>query len=138
MAMLCLLREKPFKQKQEGAMALTYAGKLGFAKQLGSIIQDKTDVLKKAKVDVEGRQKEITVRVEAAVKEDGKQEAMKAELRAQTNKTVEATNYAYSYASDTADLIVGALGKSDELSKRIRKLREQMAKEAKKDKNKQA
>ena len=119
-------------------MSLSYTGKLGFAKQLVSIIQDKADVLKKAKVDVDGRQKEISNRGEAAATQDGKQEAMKAELRAQTNKTVEATNYAYSYASDTADLIVGALGKTDELSKRIRKLREQMAKEAKKDKNKQA
>jgi mitochondrial fission protein ELM1 len=129
---------KPIFKKEEKTMALTYSGKLGFAKQLGSIIQDRSDDLKKAKVDVEGRFKEITARVETATKEDGKQEALKAELKEQTNKAVGATNYAYSYASDTADLIVGALGKSDELSKRIRKLREQMSKEASRGKKKTA
>lgn len=119
-------------------MALTYAGKLGFAKQLVAVIQEKAADLKSVKVDTDGRTKEITVRVETAVKEDGKQEAIKAELRAQTDKAVAATNTAYSYASDTADLIVGALGKTHELSKRIRKLREQMSKEAARGKKKQA
>jgi len=119
-------------------MALTYAGKLGFAKQLVSIIQEKAADLKAVKMDVDGRGKEITARAEAANKEDGKQETIKAELRAQTDKTVEAINYAYSYASDTADLIVGSLGKTHELSKRIRKLREQMSNEANRGKKKQA
>jgi len=62
-------------------------------------------------MDADGRAKEISARVDIAIKEDGKQEALKAELREQTDKAVEAANYAYSYASDTADLIVGSLGK---------------------------
>jgi len=119
-------------------MALTYAGKLGFAKQLWSIIQEKAVELKAAKMDVDGRTKEISARMEAASKEDGKQEALKAQMREQTDKAVEATNYAYSYASDTADLIVGSLGKTHELSKRIRKLREQMSNVANRGKKKQA
>jgi len=119
-------------------MALTYSGKLGFAKQLGSIIQEKAVELKAAKMDVDGRSKEISARVDIAIKEDGKQETLKAELRAQTDKAVEAANQAYSYASDAADLIVGSLGKTHELSKRIRKLREQMSNTANRGKKKQA
>ncbi|MBI4726661.1 hypothetical protein HY768_05485 [candidate division TA06 bacterium] len=119
-------------------MALTYSGKLGFAKQLGSIIQAKAVELKAAKMDVDGRSKGISARVDIAIKEDGKQETLKAELRAQTDKAVEAANQAYSYASDTADLIVGSLGKTHELSKRIRKLREQMSNVGNRGKKKQA
>ncbi|MEW6686094.1 MAG: hypothetical protein AB1393_07815 [Candidatus Edwardsbacteria bacterium] len=93
--------------------------------------------MKKAKVDVEGRIKELSARVEVALGEDGKQETLKANLKAQTEKAVEATGSAYSYASDTADLIVGALGKSHEFSKRIRQLRDQMALEARRGKRKE-
>ena len=92
-------------------MSLTYAGKLGFSKQLESVIKENADELKKAKVDVEGRSKGLSASVEIALKEDGKQESLKAELKSQTQKAVEATNDAYKYASDTADLVVGALGK---------------------------
>ncbi|MEW6557401.1 MAG: hypothetical protein AB1349_08615 [Elusimicrobiota bacterium] len=40
------------------------------------------------------------------------------------------TATAYKKASDTIDLIVGALGKGDALSKRLRNLRDEIAKES--------
>lgn len=108
-------------------MSLTYAGKLAFSKQLESIIKENIEELKKTKVDVEGRINELLSRINVALTEDGKQETLETDLKAQRQKTVEATDSAYSYASSTVDLLVSALGKSHELSKRIRQLRDQIA-----------
>jgi hypothetical protein len=65
-----------------------------------------------------------------AIQQDAKQEALKAELVKTTNRAVKSLDSAYKQASSLTDAMVGVFGKDDPVSKRLRQLRDQMAKEA--------
>jgi len=108
-------------------VTLTYAQKQAFGEIVAQFIRDHSPLLKKAGFDPARKLAELEAELEAAVNLDVQQETMKAELVKTTDKAVKAIQSTYRKASFLIDTMVGIFGKSSTLSKRLRKLREQMA-----------
>ncbi len=104
-------------------MSLNDAKRRDFVNQMIEILAQNKDVLSEKGYNSENKQAELKQKSEAANKEEiNQQEAAAAALRA-TAVAQEALNTAYSDASSMADAIVGLLGKENELSRKIRKMR---------------
>jgi len=114
-------------------MSLTYADKLSFSKVIAEFMEQNQKELEAAGFLVEKRIGKQNEKNEKAVEEDAKQEKMKADLVKQTQITVETLDDAYGFASTNTDAMVGVLGKDTPLAKRLRKLREQMHHDKKKE-----
>ena len=114
-------------------MSLNYADKLAFNGTIAEIMEQNQKEFEKLGFLVEKRIDEQKDKNEKAVEEDAKQEKMKAEVVKQTEITVAALNDAYVFASSNLDAMVGVLGKDSALAKRLRKLREQMHHNKKKE-----
>jgi len=114
-------------------MALNYADKISFSETIAEFMKQNRKELEKAGFMVEPRIGEQNDKNQEYVNQDAKQEKMKAEVVKQTQVAVNALNDAYSYASTNVDAMVGVLGKNTPLAKRLRKLREQMHHDAKKE-----
>lgn len=119
-------------------MALNYSDKISFSKTIAEFMHQNKSQLKELGFNVGNRIVELRDKNEKSVIEDAKQEKMKADLVRQTQISKQSINDAYSDASNVLDVIVGVLGKSTPMAKRLRKLREQMHyTKKKKDDNKQ-
>ena len=114
-------------------MALNYADKLSFSETMAELMEQNKKELETAGFTVESRIKELRDFNKTSVAEDAKQEKMKADLVKQTQVTVNALNSSYEFASTNLDAMVGVLGKDTPLAKRLRKLREQMHHNKKKE-----
>lgn len=119
-------------------MALTYAQKLSFSHLVLQFMRDNEAALKEKGIELSRKATALESKVTAAVQDDTKQETAKSEVVRATEKAVASLTAAYNEASSMVDLMVGAFGKNDPLSKRLRQLRDQMALEAKRGKKKPA
>jgi prephenate dehydrogenase len=109
---------------------LTYAQKLAFGQTVAQFLQDHAAELRAAGFNPTKKLAALQKSLLLAIQQDAKQEALKAELVKTTNRAVKSLDSAYKQASSLTDAMVGVFGKDDPVSKRLRQLRDQMAKEA--------
>ncbi|MEW6556840.1 MAG: hypothetical protein AB1349_05730 [Elusimicrobiota bacterium] len=111
-------------------MALTETTKREFAKRTLDILNSYSDVLKKTELDIKPKSDELKKLVDEAFSAEEKQLKAQTEAKKATSASQKATTSCYKKASDVIELIVGALGKEDALSKRLKNLRDEISKEA--------
>lgn len=116
---------------------LTYAQKFSFSETVGEILSQNKPVFGDAGLDVEKKLSKLIELNKKALSADSRQEALKAELKKSTEEAVSAVEESYIFASSTLDAMVGTIGKDQPLAKRLRKLRDQMTKEALRGKKKE-
>ena len=107
-------------------MALTYAQKLAFSETLAQFIRDNEVDLRKVGFDTAKKLATLERFIRSAIDLDVVQETIKSELVKATDEAVTALDDCYHEASSMTDAMVGLLGKKTPLSKRLRKLRDQM------------
>jgi hypothetical protein len=109
-------------------MALTEALKAAFAVWMKGILHDNKNTIESAKpgisFDTDGLKNGIGSRQAQYEAEEGKLTALEEQKRRQTDTANAALDDLYRFASDTADSVVGHLGKQHELSKLIRNKRD--------------
>jgi hypothetical protein len=110
--------------------SLSYAQKFSFGETIIEILKQNKEMLIEAGLDVDKKLVQLEKKNNDAISADAKQEAMKAELEKATAVAVSLVDDSYTFASSIVDAMVGALGKKDPLSKRLRELRSQMKKSA--------
>ena len=108
---------------------LTETTKREFAKRIPEVMNGSTEELQSGGVDISVKSTELSGQVEAAFSAEERQLRARADAEAATRASQEATNSAYNSASSAVDLIVGALGKSNTLSIRLRGIRDEIANE---------
>jgi hypothetical protein len=109
---------------------LTETTKREFSKRALDILNSNAEALKSSGVDIKGKSDELKKLIDDAFAAEEKQVTAQTEARRATETSQKATADAYKKASDIVDLIVGAMGKGDALSKRLRNLRDEIANEA--------
>jgi predicted transcriptional regulator len=109
---------------------LTYAQMMAFCKLVVQFLKDNAAALKASGFDTTAKTTSLETATNQAFVDDAAQEAKKAELHKATQKAVASTTAAYIQASSMMDAMVGVIGKDQTLSKQLRKIREQMSKEA--------
>ncbi|MFA5779933.1 MAG: hypothetical protein WC947_07330 [Elusimicrobiota bacterium] len=109
---------------------LTDTTKREFAKRTLDILNSNADALKKTGVDIKAKSDELKKLVDDAFSAEEKQLKSQTEAIKSTEVSQKATVDVYKKASDVIELIVGALGKGDALSKRLRNLRDEISNEA--------
>lgn len=111
-------------------MALTYAQKFSFAETVAEILNQNKQLFIDAGLDVNKKLTPLLEKNKKVVITDSQQEKLKADLKKATETAVTSCEDSYKFASSVLDAMVGVLGKNDPLAKRLRQLRDQMAKEA--------
>ena len=81
-------------------------------------------------MDIKAKSDELKKLIDEAFSCEQKQLPAQTAAKKATESSQKATKDAYKKSSDVIELIVGALGKGDALSKRLRNLRDEIAKEA--------
>jgi len=114
-------------------MSLNYADKVSFSETIAEFMKQNKNELKNAGFTVESRIGEQEDKNKEYIKQDAIQEKLKAEVVKQTKLALDALDDAYKFASSNTDAMVGVLGKDTALAKRLRKLREQMHHNSKKE-----
>lgn len=109
---------------------LTETTKREFAKRILEIMNSNSEELQTAGVDVSVKSSELSGMIDAAFTAEERQLRARADSEAATRVSQEATDSAYKSASNAVDLLVGALGKNNTLSKRLRAVRDEIANEA--------
>lgn len=109
---------------------LTYAQKFSFAETVAEIIVQNKQSLIAAGLAADKKLAVMLEKNKKVVIADAKQEKLKSDLKQATEEAVTAVEDSYKLASSNLDAIVGSLGKDNQLSRRLRKIREQMTKEA--------
>ncbi|MDO9028620.1 MAG: hypothetical protein Q7U68_07170 [Candidatus Roizmanbacteria bacterium] len=109
---------------------LTETTKREFAKRTLDLLNANASTLKTAGVDIKGKSDELKKLIDDAFSAEEKQVSAQTAAKKATETSQKATDSAYKNASDVIELIVGALGKGDALSKRLRNLRDEIAKES--------
>jgi hypothetical protein len=109
---------------------LTYAQKLAFGQIVVQFLRDHAAELRAAGFNATKKLAALEKTLMLAIQQDAKQEALKAQLVKTTDRAVRSLDSAYKQASSLTDAMVGVFGKDDPVSKRLRQLRDQMAKEA--------
>ena len=109
---------------------LTEDQKRAFSTRIVEILKDNAARLTAAGFNPVARTIDLAIKTHRANdKEAAQVEARRVHLKA-TAESQQATDESYKLASDTVELIVGLLGKDDELSKILRNIRDEMANEA--------
>ena len=116
--------------------ALTETRKREFSKRLLDILNSNADALQTAGDDIDVKSDNLKALVDNAFSAEEKQLHARTEANRATEASQKATEDAYKEASNVVELIVGALGKQDALSKRLKKLREEISKESLRGKRK--
>lgn len=116
--------------------ALTETTKREFSKRLLDILNSNADALQTAGVDIGVKSANLKELVDNAFSAEERQLHARTEANRATEASQKATEDAYKEASNVVELIVGALGKQDALSKRLKKLREEISKESSRGKRK--
>lgn len=109
---------------------LTYAQKYSFAETVAEILIQNKQALLEAGLAADKKLTQLQEKNRKVTVADVKQEKLKADLKKSTEEAVTAVEDSYKFASSILDAIVGSLGKDNQLSQRLRKIREQMTKEA--------
>ena len=94
-----------------------------FVREMIGILDNHAADLTAAGFDPANKKAELTALAEDADDKEAGQVSARAALATATTASQEATTNGYKAASNTADLVVGLLGKDHALSKIIRKLR---------------
>ncbi|MBI4727843.1 hypothetical protein HY768_11615 [candidate division TA06 bacterium] len=110
--------------------ALTEAQKRSFNRQMEEVLADNKESLKKQGLDVTPKLKLLKEKNISAEKAEEAQLKAMAEVKAKTAASVKMTTEAYALASAQVDAIVGTLGKDNNLSQKLKKMRESMSKVA--------
>ena len=118
-------------------MALTYAQKFSFAETVAEILTQNKKTFQDAGLDADKKIAPLLEKNKKVTVADSKQESLKAELKRATEDAVSAVDDSYKAASSLLDAMVGTIGKDHPLAKRLRQLRDQMAKEALRGKKKE-
>ena len=108
---------------------LTETTKREFSKRLLDILNSNAAALQDAGVDIKPKSDELSGLIDDAFSAEEKQLKAQTEARRATETSQMATSEAYQKASDIVELIIGALGKRDVLSKRLRNLRNEIGRE---------
>ena len=108
---------------------LTETTKREFSKRILDVLNTNKDTLKIKGVDAEVASGELSQLLDDAFSKENKQIQLQVETKKATADSQKATDIAYRKASATVELLVGALGKEDELSKRLKNLRDEIANE---------
>ena len=94
-----------------------------FARQIVNLLKTNAEKLKSQGYDPESKIVELTRLHETAEQAEADQRNAEAAHRAATRASQESTEAAYKGASATIDLVVGLVGKDDELAKAMRSMR---------------
>ena len=119
-------------------MSLTETNKREISKRTLDILNSNAPTLKTAGVDIKGKSDELKKLIDDAFSAEEKQLKAQTDAKRSTELSQKATDSAYRKASDVIELIVGALGKGDALSKRLRNIRDEIANEALRGKREKA
>ena len=109
---------------------LTYAQRMAFCKLVVQFLKDSAAALKASGFDSTAKTAALETATNQAFVDDAAQEAKKADLHKATIKAGESLKTAYVMASSLTDAMVGVIGKDQQLSKQLHKIREQMTTEA--------
>ena len=110
--------------------ALTEDQKRGFGRRVLEIMKDNIARLSAAGFDPISRIIDLSVKAYRADDKEAAQFAAQTAAEKATKESQVATVEFYKLASDSVELVVGLVGKDDELSKNLREIRDSMATEA--------
>ena len=97
--------------------------KRDFARQIVNLLKTNAEKLQSLGYDTKSKIAELTELYETAEQAEAEQRNAEAAHRAATKTSQESTVAAYKGASATVDLVVGLVGKDDELAKTMRSMR---------------
>jgi len=104
-------------------MSLTQTEILGFAQNLLKLIDEEEAALEKAGLNVDEMRKDVSKKLENAVRANARQEDLKRELRDSTVVVEESNDDLYRTTSGYLDACIGMVGKGTTAAKNFRRLR---------------
>ena len=110
--------------------ALTDAQKQAFAREILEILKNNKEKLQSAGFDVSAKINSLEANTQEAEKQKAEQRTLEAKKEEQTKKARETLEKVYDEASADVELVVGILGKDDDLSHQLKKIRDSYAKES--------
>jgi len=104
-------------------MSLTQTEILGFAQNLLKLIDEEEAALEKAGLNVDEMRKDVSKKLENAVRANARQEDLKRELKDTTVVVEESNDDLYRTTSGYLDACIGMVGKGTIAAKNFRRLR---------------